>query len=551
MTRVLWVVATLAWALGTLGAFGAGLGHAAGTSGQASVASQGREAEDSMFGGDAPAAEATPVAAATPASTHRPAKKALPPLGGAAAAGSSAAAEGGSAKDGGSSTDGGAATDDSLTPRSSSAQDAFASGATKEDPLAIGGTYYQQAVSTFDRGLTEGQQSLAMPLQFDAYLDSRPSDRVRGYVAARLLYDSSKDVYGKPTAGRTFSLGSYSAVSGPALPNNPQVVLDQAWLKFDIQRTAFLSVGKQHVKWGTGRIWNPSDALNPQRRDPLQPYDLRLGSNMLTVQVPWEAKQANLYAIALLDNPQPASTLQQLGGALRVEGLLGPAEVGVSAVGRGGENPRFGADVSTPLGPFDAYAEAALLTGDHWSNDQFLGIPKGLSYPASLSDLYAVNRLPGSVVQAVAGLNYTWAWRENRTATFGGEYFYNELGIDDGGMIPVLVYQGRYTPFYVAKHYAALYLSAEGPDSGNKTSYNLSTLANLVDKSAVSRLDFNWLLLDYLSFGAHASINYGGQGGEFNFSLHTPALSDGYSSIAPVDIPGSSGEAGVSLRVSF
>jgi hypothetical protein len=424
----------------------------------------------------------------------------------------------------------------------------------KDDPLDIGGALYQQAFSTFQRNLTEGEQPLSMPLQFDAYLDARPNDRVRGYVGARLLYDSSKDVYGKPTAGGSTTLTNFSALTyTPApLPNNPQMVLDQAWLKFDIQRVAFLSIGKQHVKWGTGRIWNPSDALNPQRRDPLQPYDLRLGSNMATVQLPWEAKQANLYAIALLDNPQPASTLQQVGGAVRIEGLVGPMEIGLDAVGHAQQNPRFGADLSTPLGPFDFYAEAALLTGDSYVNYQYKGIPKRVSPTPSLSEIYAVNRLPGSVIQAVGGLDYTWSWRANRTATFGLEYMYNELGIDDGGMIPVLVYLGQYQPLYVAKHYGAFYLSAEGPDSGNKTSYNLTTIANLVDLSAVSRLDFRWLLLEYLTFGAYGSVNYGGKGGEFNFSLHTPKLTNGTpAGISAIDIAGSSGEVGGSLRVSF
>ncbi len=98
------------------------------------------------------------------------------------------------------------------------------------------------------------------------------------------------------------------------------MVLDQAWVKFDIERAAFVSLGKQHVKWGTGHIWNPTDALNPQHLDPLQPYDLRLGANLLTIQVPWAGtKQSNLCAIALLDNPQPASTTQQGGGAFRAE----------------------------------------------------------------------------------------------------------------------------------------------------------------------------------------------------------------------------------------
>lgn len=430
--------------------------------------------------------------------------------------------------------------------------DAFASGETKADPLAIGGTLYQTLDVPLTRGIAEGEQGLSLPLQVDVYLDGRPNDRVRTYVVGRLLYDSSKDAYGKATAGSTgFTVPG--AVTKTALPVNPQVVLDQAWIKFDVDRVAFISLGKQHVKWGTGRIWNPSDALNPQRRDPLQPYDLRLGSNLASVQVPWEAEQANFYAVALFDDPQPASTLQQLGGALRIEGLLGPAEVGFDAVGRAGETPRFGADLSSPLGPFDSYVEAAFLSNDgHLSNTQWLGLPANAGPSTSINSLYASNGLPGSALQIVGGLNYTFAWRDNRSATLGGEYFYNELGVTDASLYPVLLYQGRYTPFYLGKHYAAIYLSAEGPDAGNKTNYNLSTLTNVSDGSYVSRLDFTWLLLDYLTFGAYASVNYGNKGGEFNFALDTPALTgNGGSPISPIKYEGNSGAAGMSLRVAF
>jgi hypothetical protein len=434
-----------------------------------------------------------------------------------------------------------------------SGTDAFASGATKEDPLDIGGIFYQHADVSFVRGLTEGEQPLSLPLQLDAYLDARPNDRLRGYLGARLLYDSTRDVYGNSTAGPTGlgALPSASTFTAAPLPNNPQVVLDQAWLKFDVERTAFISIGKQHVKWGTGRIWNPSDALNPQRRDPLQPYDLRLGSNMATLQLPWERQQANLYAIVLLDNPQPASTLQQVGGAVRVEGILGPAEVGASVVGRPGMNPRYGADISTPLGPFDAYAETAIFSGDGNTFTTFNGLPSSLSPTPSIFSLYTDNRLPGAALQAVGGINYTFAWRENRLATIGGEYFYNEMGTTQAGLYPILLYQGRYQPFYVGKHYAAVYLSLEGPDQGKKTSYNFSTISNLSDQSYVSRLDFRWLLLEYLSFGAYASANYGNLGGEFNFVLDTPALTAGAGAIPAVRYEGSSGSAGMSLRMSF
>ena len=56
---------------------------------------------------------------------------------------------------------------------------------------------------------------------------------------------------------------------------NPAVILDQLYLRFDILRTVFVTVGRQKMKWGTAHVWNPTDALNAQKRDPLQPRRTR------------------------------------------------------------------------------------------------------------------------------------------------------------------------------------------------------------------------------------------------------------------------------------
>ena len=56
------------------------------------------------------------------------------------------------------------------------------------------------------------------------------------------------------------------------------MVLDQAWLAFDIAHTVFLTVGRQHVKWGVGALSTPTDFLASAPRDPLALFDARLGS---------------------------------------------------------------------------------------------------------------------------------------------------------------------------------------------------------------------------------------------------------------------------------
>ena len=434
-------------------------------------------------------------------------------------------------------------------------QDAFSSGEVKDNPLQIGGLLYQRFTVASKKGVSSKDTPLSMPLQFDLFLDARPSDRVRGFLSERILYDSSRDAYGSATNGGSsgglqFSSGSTAPTltTTATAPNNPQTVLDQAWLKFDLNRSVFVTVGKQHLKWGTSRFWNPTDFLNAESRDPLLPYDLRLGTTMLKFDMPLEALRMNLYAITLFSNPEPASTVGQLGEALRLEKLIGKAEVGLDAVFRGGLSPTYGADFSAPMGPFDIYGELAYLTSPTANTYRLNTAPTA---GAELTTLYSQREMHGPIFQTSGGLNYSFGWRENRVGTLGVEYFYNDQGYDDASAYPVLILLNRYQPFYTGRNYAAFYLTAEGPDEGKHTSYTFSTLGNLSDSSYISRLNFAWKFLSYVTFEAYYAQHFGRRGGEFNFALDTPALTYLATPVPAVSIPQTMFDVGLSLRVAF
>ncbi len=434
-------------------------------------------------------------------------------------------------------------------------KNAFDSGEVKDNPLQIGGLLYQRFSLSSKKDVAGKDTPVTMPMQFDLFLDARPSDRVRGYIDERILYDSTRDAYGNPTKGGSasslqFSSGSTAptAAGVSTVPTNPQTVLDQAWLKFDMERTVFVTVGKQHLKWGTSRFWNPTDFLNGQTRDPLLPYDLRLGTTMLKLDIPLESQRMNLYAITLFDNPQPASTLGQMGEAVRVEKMIGNAEIGADAVFRGGISPIYGLDFSSPLGPFDVYGEAAYMTSTSAPHYRLTSAP---TTGADLSTLYSEREMHGPIYQVSGGLNYSFGWKTNRLATAGVEYFYNDEGYDESSAYPVLILLGRYKGFYTGRNYAAIYLTAEGPDESKHTSYTFSTLGNLSDSSYISRLDFNWNFLTYVTFGAYYAQHYGRKGGEFNFALNTPALTYQTAPVPAVNVPQTVFDLGMSLRVAF
>ncbi|MCA9555397.1 MAG: hypothetical protein KC933_35535, partial [Myxococcales bacterium] len=297
----------------------------------------------------------------------------------------------------------------------------------KNDFLDIGGVLWLWLQASDVEGTPLGQSTLSSPSFADVYLDARPVDRLRAYASGRLSYD--------PTTTGDADDTSLSALTATA----DDAVLDELWLRFDIERAVFVTLGAQHLRWGTGRIWNPTDVLNRDRRDPLAPADLRTGVPLVKVHVPVESLGWNFYAIAELNQVR---SLEQLGGAFRAEVLLGTAEVALSTAVRKDSPWRFGADISLPIWDFDVHAEAALL---HKVRTPFFDAKSDASFIndlTAISDLETAQRvfaaLAGQPVdrhedwipQVVAGLDYTLRYNDQDNLIIAAEYFYNDAGTD-------------------------------------------------------------------------------------------------------------------------
>src|SRR5437762_2450003 len=68
-------------------------------------------------------------------------------------------------------------------------KDAFASGEVTDNALQLGGIFYQRMSVSAQQGGSFTNAPLSLPLQFDGFMDARPSDRVRGFVDARMFFD--------------------------------------------------------------------------------------------------------------------------------------------------------------------------------------------------------------------------------------------------------------------------------------------------------------------------------------------------------------------------
>jgi len=543
-----------------------------------------RPSEDEMFGG-APAAPPGAGGAAGTASSPGEGAAAGAPGGttdsGAPVAGPAAGAEAASqmagapsaGPDAASSRDTDLLGDPKAGPRLS--QDV-----APEDPLKIGGQIYLRAFARATEGIKAADIPFSTPTLVDGYFDARPNPRVRGYVLARMSFDPtlpttaatsstmSSSATGMGTNGMLPSL-SVPLLSGVQSTRGPSVLLDQLWLRFDLAHTVFLTVGRQHVKWGTGRIWSPTDFLHPQARNPLAAFDARPGFTMLKAHVPWEEMGWNFYGFALFEGVQQVDrqgrpvagsdsspTLGQLGVAGRAEIVVGAAELGLDAVAYRGRKPKLGADLSFGLGDFDLYVDAALRYASEvvrrgYDADVVPSFDANKTQKEQLDEWvdakYPVLCRTGLRGQVTVGGTYSLKYNDNDVFTVTGEYFYNALGYDDPRVYPGLFFSNSLPFFYLGRHYAALSAIAAAPYSWNYTTFTFTTLGNLSDQSFISRLDYSVVLLTHLRFEAFGAVNYGRREGEFR--LGSPIIT--VPNVGTFALQPQSFSLGLGLRISI
>jgi len=345
-----------------------------------------------------------------------------------------------------------------------------------DDKLQLGGLMYMRLSSTITDGDSASDHSVSMPNLVDLYLDGRPNDRIRGFVRARLLWD--------PTTDDDGMMAAYGAE-----PVETRVQLDQLWLKFDIARTVWVTLGQQHVRWGASRLWNPVEMVNSNRRAPLTLFDERRGITALKLHVPVESLGWNFYLLSILDNANDVSDLHKV--AARGEFVFSTVELGVSASTVDDLVPKVGLDVSMGVWDLDITGEFSWRRG---------------AYNTAEED---------NVFQASGGVDYGIRYSDDDSLYLGVEYFYNSNG-GELDVVGIFVDGDPFQFFYTGKHYVAGFLSVPAPGSWNDSTFLTSTVVNLTDKSAVARFDYSQRVLTYLTVQAFVSAHLG-EPGELNF----------------------------------
>jgi hypothetical protein len=424
------------------------------------------------------------------------------------------------------------------------------------DRLQIGGMLYMRYSATaYDRD--DFDPVTSMPNLLDLYVDGRPNDRIRGFVKGRLKFDpvttsrfpwitATKMAELKATAQTLAASGLLPPEAQAQMtmlteaPPKTDTMLDQFWLKFDVGRQLFVTLGKQPVHWGTTRLWNPVDVVNSTRREPLTLFDERAGITALKLHMPIESLSWNLIALLLLED---ADSFGDVGGALRLETVFSTMEMSLSGMVRSelqadGEEmviPKIGLDLSAGIWELDVTAEAAVTLIESTRN-----VP-----------LFELGNREAEL-QAAGGVSYSWKYSDEDFMVIGSEYFFNPEGVHDkeelqGEFSKLMAGEhSAYSPFYSGQHYGALFVALPSPGNWDYTSFTVSNIANFTDMTFAVRFDFSTTFLTYLSLQAYVMAYYGEKGGEFRFSLPENTLFPG----AP-EMPAQLFTTGINLRVDI
>lgn len=400
------------------------------------------------------------------------------------------------------------------------------------NPLKVGGLLYVRSIYQGQNDWRNIGSSFVAPSLLDAFLDAHPHDRLRALAQVRVLYDAG---IGLPT----LALGN-----GFQPTDGPQIAVDQVWVKFDLKRTVFVTVGRQHIKWGPGKFWNPTDFLQSPRDNPLIPFDNRLGRNLLKFHLPVESLGWNFYGIAMADAGALDASRLQPGVALRAETVLGPAEVSLTMTAQQGLRPRYGLDVSSGLGPFDIYGEIASDRGHLTPSWRWRG-PDAAALP--LPQQFERLDQPRNYV-ASAGLLLPLEFRRS-AFTVGVEGYHNPFGYDDRQVLPWLILQNNYLAFRSGKSYGAAYVSWQDTESLAAPALSLTAIANLGDGSSLLRFDASRRLFTELQLELFAAVPMGSRGGEFRFTADIAP--DEEAGIRGLSVPLPLFEFGLAVRIGL
>ncbi|OFZ78263.1 MAG: rRNA maturation RNase YbeY [Bdellovibrionales bacterium RIFOXYD1_FULL_53_11] len=366
-----------------------------------------------------------------------------------------------------------------------------------KDRLKIGGTVMSEV---FYYGLWKGPNAdhFMAPQNLWVYGDARLRNDIRALARGRLTFDPAVNE------------AAPSPLTGVAARRYTSS-LDELKLNFNAARVVYFTAGRQKIKWGSGRFWNPSDFINAAKRDLLRQEDERAGVTLLKTHVP--VGTTNFY---LIQNFEDSARPERMGHAFRMETAFSPVEIAVSGAARKGLRPQAAFDISAGIWDVDVWGEAAY---SHGSDLTFYKTETvSAAHPLGFS---SYKKEKTAFVKATIGASYEIKYGDKDTITFTGEYFRNAEGYSDTGAYSYVLAAGFYTPYFLGRDYAMLSIYLPDPGDWKDIAFTLWNVMNVSDTSAHSRIETRITLKQDLKFNLAFGGSYGNGRGEFRFGGQT------------------------------
>jgi hypothetical protein len=280
--------------------------------------------------------------------------------------------------------------------------------------------------------------------------------------------------------------------------------------------------------------------------------------------------------MAVLEDPRHgggdrSGTLAGIPLAGRLEAVLGTVELGVDALAGAGAPPRYGIDLSAGVWEHDLYGEAAIGGArPRWR----VRDPAAPVVAEPGAGRYELVDAAGASPRVTLGGSWSHRYSDEDAVTFGAEWFWQESGYDSKDAYAFLALgapalaapfdpanpastsllrqdPSAFTSFQLGRQYAGAFAVLPSPGAWNDTTFTLSVLGNLSDRSFVARLDHSVLLLTYLRLETFAAVHFGHAGGEFRLDLAIPDLGPFFAVPAGLVTQRPLVDLGVALRVSL
>jgi len=234
--------------------------------------------------------------------------------------------------------------------------------------------------------------------------------------------------------------------------------LDLLAVKADLGKVD-VTVGRQVLSWGSGRLWNPTDLLSPFAPTDID-REVRRGVDALRVSIPF-SETAQLDVLWL-----PLPELRDHGGVARAQVNIKSFDIAPS-VAKYVRDAVFGLDVTGDAGPVGVHTEAAYTVALD-TDERF--------------------------VRAVVGAEL----RPTDELVLIGEYYYNGFGArDPAGYLDVLQSDrvARGEVFGAGRHYA-----------GIVAAYKYSELLNVQAIAITNLLDPSLLVVPAVEYWAEQKV---------------------------------------------